>query len=384
MLYVNIDMPNMMRLGLREARTARGLTQAGLAEAVGVSRQSLVAIESGRSEPSVGLALRLARMLEGSVEALFGASHETSQIEVFPARPPSPVTRGAKRHAVGFVRDRWVAHPLRDEMPETAMQSADAVSSRLTARRRRGPIEVELLRTPEELRDNVLLTGCAPALGLLAARLNRTMGPGRFVWLPQSSRAALRSLADGETHVSGIHMGPASSADANIDAVRDVLPGHAVWLITLTAWETVLAFRATDTPIRSVSDLARSRVRIATREPGSGARSVLERHLASAGIAPRKRLRDAPLATGHLEVARLVATGVADTGVTLSSTARAHGLECIPLETERFDLVIPAEAMQDPRITRMLDTLTHVGFRTEITSLGGHDVRQAGTRVAQL
>jgi putative transcriptional regulator len=57
---------------VRYFRFVRGeLSQAELAERVGVSRQTIVAIERGNYNPSVALALRLARALETTVEELF-------------------------------------------------------------------------------------------------------------------------------------------------------------------------------------------------------------------------------------------------------------------------------------------------------------------------
>ena len=52
-------------------RTAAELTQVELAEAVGVTRQTIIAIEKGNYVPSVTLALRLASVLSCSVEDLF-------------------------------------------------------------------------------------------------------------------------------------------------------------------------------------------------------------------------------------------------------------------------------------------------------------------------
>ncbi len=56
---------------LREVRTGRNLTQAKLAELVGVSRQTINYIEQGTYCPSTRLALQLARTLESRVEDLF-------------------------------------------------------------------------------------------------------------------------------------------------------------------------------------------------------------------------------------------------------------------------------------------------------------------------
>jgi putative transcriptional regulator len=56
---------------LREMRAERELTQAGLAELVGVSRKTVNTIENGVFVPSTTLALKLARALGEPVEAIF-------------------------------------------------------------------------------------------------------------------------------------------------------------------------------------------------------------------------------------------------------------------------------------------------------------------------
>jgi putative transcriptional regulator len=56
---------------LKAARTARGWTQADLAEQVGVSRKTINTVENGVFIPSTVLALKLARALDTSVEVLF-------------------------------------------------------------------------------------------------------------------------------------------------------------------------------------------------------------------------------------------------------------------------------------------------------------------------
>lgn len=56
---------------LAEVRESRGLSAAGLAGRIGVSRQTIHAIEAGNYAPNTALALRLARLLETRVEELF-------------------------------------------------------------------------------------------------------------------------------------------------------------------------------------------------------------------------------------------------------------------------------------------------------------------------
>lgn len=56
---------------IKVLRRARGLRQEDLAAAVGVSRQTVIAIENNKYDPSLELAMRLARFLEIPVEELF-------------------------------------------------------------------------------------------------------------------------------------------------------------------------------------------------------------------------------------------------------------------------------------------------------------------------
>jgi putative transcriptional regulator len=56
---------------VRKRRTELGLSQAALGQAVGVSRQTINAIETGRYLPSLPLALALARHFGTSVEEMF-------------------------------------------------------------------------------------------------------------------------------------------------------------------------------------------------------------------------------------------------------------------------------------------------------------------------
>jgi putative transcriptional regulator len=62
-----------MRNIVREERVRRGLTQADLGTALEVSRQTVIAIESGRYSPSLPLAFRIARFFNLGVEEMFDA-----------------------------------------------------------------------------------------------------------------------------------------------------------------------------------------------------------------------------------------------------------------------------------------------------------------------
>ena len=61
----------MVRASVVRARGQRGLSQAELAAALGVSRQTVISIDSGRYLPSLPLAFRIARFFEVTVDKMF-------------------------------------------------------------------------------------------------------------------------------------------------------------------------------------------------------------------------------------------------------------------------------------------------------------------------
>jgi putative transcriptional regulator len=64
-----------MNNNVRERREAEGLSQGALASEVGVSRQTINSIETGKYVPSLPLAIALARFFDTTVEEMFDADH---------------------------------------------------------------------------------------------------------------------------------------------------------------------------------------------------------------------------------------------------------------------------------------------------------------------
>jgi len=368
-------------------RAATGLRQQELALRVGVSRQSLSAVEAGHSVPSAALALRLAQELGCHVEDLFWLDERHAPVRVElaadegdPRRERSASGAAARRApddarvVLSSIEGRWVAHRLTAGDPGTLVTPADGALSR--------GARVTPFADLDGARDTLLCAGCAPAGGILAARASAARTGGRVVWLDRSSGAALELLARGQVHVAGAHLYDEDAREFNIPFVKRRLPGRSMLIFNLARWQAGLVV-APGNPrrIRGVGDLARAGVRFVSRPRGAAAQDLIERLLR------RERLQAAPVATplvarGHMDVARLVALGLADAGVALPEAARAHGLDFIPLAEERFDLILAKEHGGDARIVRLLDLLSARSFRREMETLGGYVTRDAGRLIA--
>ena len=355
---------------VRAARESRRLTQAQLATLVGISRQALGAIEAGRSIPSVDVAIKIGRALATPVELLFGADDTPLAV----SNVSLAVERGA-RIGLAHVRGNWAAHPLGDDGLRI---SADAIADP------NSDFHVRLARPQAVALENVALAGCAPGIGIVADRLNARTGPGRFLWLAQSSGHALASLAAGRVHVAGVHLVDEASGEANIADVRRAGCSFPVTLVTLATWEAGLVVpEGNPLSIHRVADLAREGLRIVIREPQAGAQRLLERCLRDAGIPNQPPGATLQRARGHLEVARLIQAGAADVGIATRDVAVALGLGFVPLASERFDLAFETTFRDDRRLVRLLDELATGGCRADLAALG-YDVRGSGAHVIDL
>lgn len=370
---------------IRSLRQRAGLSQQDLARQALISRQALGALEAGRAVPSTVVALRLARALACRVENLFRLDDDPAPLRAEWVGPAPPANQAGRpqRVVLGALRDRWVAHPLSANRPAALHTAADALVPADEASRAPGVVRVQPLRPVEDLRDNVILAGCAPALGLLAQRMGERACGVRLAWIHAPSQHALDLMGDGQVHIAGSHLFDEASGDFNVPFVRKRFPDERMCVVNFARWEQgLLVAPGNPLGLEGVEDLVRPGLRFINREPGAGARKLVERLLAQLGV-PEERWPQGPVARGHMEVAQAVAYGAADTGIAVRGAALAHGLDFVPLAEERFDLVFPDAWSQDRRVQRILDTLDSGPFRRELAALGGYETDLTGRVVGQ-
>lgn len=82
---------------VREIRKRRGLRQSDLAEAAGTTRQTVIGLEKGRINPSITLALKVARALQEPVDYVFylerAEAADEAQLETPRAVTPAPAKK---------------------------------------------------------------------------------------------------------------------------------------------------------------------------------------------------------------------------------------------------------------------------------------------------
>ena len=374
---------------VRAARLDKGLSQAQLAEAAGLTRQAVYAIESGHYLPNVATALGLARTLDRRVEDLFGSEPSATTIDGELLGQPRGL-RPTTRAKVWSVEERILVLPVASLGASlTYSTAADGLivgpAEPRSASRGRRRVRVQLLQDARIVRQQVVVAGCDPAIQLVAERLRQHREPASLLGWPMGSTAAVEALKRGDVHIAGLHVMDARSGEANLPFVRRHLGNQAVALVTFASWEAGLVVKAGNPKgIRGPEDLARKDVHLVNREEGSGARLLLDQRLKAEGIKPATVRGYDDLVSSHLDVGRRVAEATADVGVAVEAIARLLGLGFVPLQTERYDLVIPTAFLTGhPGVGRLLEALVSREVRAEIDALGGYSTRDTGRVVEQ-
>jgi molybdate-binding protein/DNA-binding XRE family transcriptional regulator len=363
---------------LRDKRQAIGLSQKQLADLAGITRQAVSALESNQYSPATSVALQLARALHCRVEDLFSlkSGGEIVEGELLGVLPQDS---GPFRAQVTQIGHRLMVRPLVG-IGELSSLSATADGLIIGTIPDTNRVQVKLLKDREAVRRKIVVGGCDPAM-FLASEHVRKHDHENLVPCLMGSSIALNALKRGEVHVAGIHLAEENSGAWKLPSLK--LGDMDCIVITFAHWEEGLIVRqGNPKKIRAVSDIAKPTVRIVNREKGSGARRLLDRQLEANRMKPNRVKGYGDEVFSHLDVASRIKAGLADAGIGVQSVASICGLDFVPLQRERYDLVIPKsyyETLSGLRV--LLDTMVSKHFRDELEALGGYDTRDAGKLV---
>lgn len=329
---------------LRRFREAAGLTQVGLAERAGVSRQLIGAVEAGRNLPRVDTAIALAAALDVEVSRLFAP--EATAVDVVTGAVP----RAGSVVLVGRVGDAVVTSPAR--VGPDGWDVAD------------GLIGPDGLDPFESTPAGLVVAGCEPGLGLLE-RILREHGMGG-VAATASSAAAIEALVAGRVHAAVVHGTNVDERAASVEV--------ALERFTMARWRVGLA-ASQDAPAGWVDRALSGREPVVQREDGAGVQRAFE-----ARVRRRGRV-SGPRVASHFEAARRGAlTGMP--AVTIEPAALAAGAFFHAIETHDAELWVDKRWIGDQVVGTALDVVSSRRFQRRLLAIGGYDLSGCGNRVA--
>ncbi len=367
---------------LARLRAKRGLGAAQLAAEVGVSRQTIYAIEAGTYVPNTTVSLKLSRILETTVE------------EIFQLEPENEVTEEiAEARLLGDPESMLAGQPLRlckvnehlvavpPESGRWGLPPTDAVLlAPIRGSKRNSNAKVQIFGNGWKNPARILIAGCDPSASILQSSLQR-QGCELVIVYENSSRA-LELLQEGMVHVAGTHLVDKVTGKTDLLPITKLFPRNSVAVVSYAMWqEGLVVAQGNPKRIAGVTDIARKDVKITNRELGAGCRRLLDDLMQQHGIAISQVKGYERVTLGHLPAARLVQSGEVDCCISTQAGARALGLDFIPLAQKPYHLVIRRKQLDLPPVQMLLETLGRASFRREVEASVGYDMRTAGDRL---
>lgn len=206
----------------------------------------------------------------------------------------------------------------------------------------------------------------------------RESGSG-FASLPEGSEAGVQRLLRGEVLAAAIHYHAADEDDANPRAVARLAGLHDGVLVAFAKREQgLLVAPGNPKQITSLADALTKGASMAVRQKGAGAQMLLDVLLQRMGPAAAQLNRLLPPCLTGPDLANAVAAGQADCGIATRSAAKAARLDFVPLQFERFDLLMRQADFFRPPMQALLAILRQDRFLKRAADLTGYDVSDAG------
>ncbi|RIX48705.1 helix-turn-helix domain-containing protein [Paenibacillus nanensis] len=226
----------------------------------------------------------------------------------------------------------------------------------------------------------LVITGQDISLDILARHMEGALTGFRPLRSYAGSLDSLISMYRGESDIVSTHLLDGDSGEYNIPYIRRLLVGSSYIVVNLLSRPAGFYVpKGNPLQLFGWTDLAKSGLRLANREKGSGARVLLDEQLRLHGISPRNLQGYDQIHNSHLSVAAKVASGEADIGI---GTARAasivEGVDFIPLIQERYDLVALKKPENEQWISAWLRILRSETFKQELRAIAGYDLSLTG------
>lgn len=288
------------------------------------------------------------------------------------------------RMKLGFVNGKLNATPLnRGAGVVTSFARADGLlripinSEGFEAGR---VVEVELLRSENEIRNTLSVIGSHDPLIDIVSDLMRKRNMGEFISSAHvGSMGGIMAIKRGETHLAGIHLLDEETGQYNESYIRKYLANEKILVIRCVKRIQGLMVAA-DNPkgISGLQDIAREGIRYVNRQKGSGTRILLDYLLKKEGINASDIYGYDREEFTHMSVATLIASGSADAGMGIYSAAHTYKLNFIPVCEEQYDFIMLERFADLDIVKHFIEILKSEAFKAELDRMGGYRTENSG------
>jgi len=185
------------------------------------------------------------------------------------------------------------------------------------------------------------------------------------------------ALRRGLCHIACVHL-PHPGGGFSTDHMAEIFGPDVAAVTFANRRQGLLLPAGNPYHLSTLQEAVAAGLRWALREPGTGTRALFESELDRLGSDPTPIFGNAKIVDTHLEVGLAVYRGESDVGMGIEAAARLIGLDFLPLQEERFDLVIQKQTFFTGPVQNLLTLLGTPEFADLAVQLGGYDLSSSG------
>lgn len=232
---------------------------------------------------------------------------------------------------------------------------------------------------------SIIICGQDMILDILSRNIESSLTSIKSYRSYMGSYNGLYNLYNNKSSIASSHLWDWETSEYNIDFVKKLLPGIPCTIINLT-YRTQGFYVQKGNPknINGWEDLKRDDLSYVNREIGCGVRVLLDGKLRELNISSNEINGYNYEENSHLAVASAVARGKGDFGIGIEKVAKQiDNIDFIPLQKERYDLVIKTNNLENPIYKQILNIINSDTFKDELEGLGGYDLKDTGKIIAE-
>ena len=203
---------------------------------------------------------------------------------------------------------------------------------------------------------NIIICGQDMILDILSRNIESSLPSIKSYRSYMGSYNGLYNLYNNKASIASSHLWDWETSEYNIDFVKKLLPGIPCTIINLT-YRTQGFYVQKGNPknINGWDDLKRDDLSYVNREIGCGVRVLLDGKLRELNISSNE----------------------------INGYNYEENIDFIPLQKERYDLVIKTNDLENPIYKQILNIINSDTFKDELEGLGGYDLKDTGKIIAE-
>ncbi|CCU78468.1 Molybdopterin biosynthesis protein MoeA / Periplasmic molybdate-binding domain [Halanaerobium saccharolyticum subsp. saccharolyticum DSM 6643] len=239
---------------------------------------------------------------------------------------------------------------------------------------------VILLKEKNRIKNDLLLIGSHDlSLDLIRNEIRKRNYNFDLKLQTVGSMAGLTALRRGESHLAGAHLLDPENGEYNVSYLRKFFKGQKLLVVNLVYREQGLYLKKGNPKnIANIDDLTQNNINYINRQRGAGTRVLFDFLLSQNEIETNQISGYEKEEYTHIAAAAAVGRGSADAALGIRAAAEVMDVDFLPLAEEKYDLIIKAENIDDPRINKLIKLISENKIKSKIENLGGYNCQETG------